>query len=90
MVAAVVMIDCVREAIPDVAKQVAGIDGVAEVYSVSGRRDVVAIVRVSEWEEIAAVVTEKMGEVEGIDQTETMVAFRVYSDEELNAAYSWE
>lgn len=90
MIAAVVMIDCVREAIPDVAKQVAGIDGVAEVYSVSGRRDVVAIVRVSEWEEIAEVVTEKMGEVEGIDRTETMVAFRVYSDEELNAAYSWE
>lgn len=90
MVAAVVMIDCVREAIPDVAKQVAGIDGVAEVYSVSGRRDVVAIVRVPEWEKIAEVVTEKMGDVEGIDRTETLVAFRVYSDEELNAAYSWE
>lgn len=90
MVAAVVMIDCARDAIPEVAREVASIDGVAEVYSVSGRRDVVAILRVPEWEEIAEIVTEHMAEVGGIDQTETMVAFRVYSKEELDAVYSWE
>lgn len=87
MVAAVVMIDCSRDVIPEVAREVAGIDGVAEVYSVSGKRDVVAIVRVTEWERIAEVVTERMAEVEGIRETETMVAFRVYSDRELAAAY---
>lgn len=87
MVAAVVLIDCEQDAIPDVARQVAAIDGVAEVYSVSGKRDVVAIVRVAEWELIAEVVTEEMVEVDAIDDTETMVAFRVYSEQELAAAY---
>jgi len=87
MVAAVVMIDCVRDAIPDVAKEVAGIEGVAETYSVSGKRDVVAIVRVPEWERIAEVVTGGIADVDGIEDTETMVAFRVHSDRELEAAY---
>ena len=87
MVAAVVMIDCVREEIPEVARTIAGIDGVAEVYSVSGKRDLVAILRVTEWEKIAEVVTEGFAEVDGIVDTETMVAFRVYSDEEMAAAY---
>lgn len=87
MVAAVVMIDCVREEIPEVARRIAGIEGVAEVYSVSGKRDLVAILRVTEWDRIARVVTEEFAEVDGIEDTETMVAFRVYSDEELAAAY---
>lgn len=87
MVAAVVMIDCVRERIPDVAREVAGIEGVSEVYSVSGARDLVAIVRVDEWERIAEVVTEGFASVDGIERTETMVAFRVYSDEEIATAY---
>lgn len=84
------MIDCAREAIPDVAREVAGIEGVAEVYSVSGARDVVAVIRVPEWGGIAEIVTEKMARVEGITRTETLVAFRVYSDEEMAAAYSWD
>lgn len=90
MIAAVVMIDCARDRIQDVAREVAGIDGVAEAYSVSGARDVVAIVRVTDWEKIAEVVTERMAEVEGIEDTETMFAFRVYSEADLDAAYSWD
>lgn len=87
MVAAVVMINCSRDVIPDVAEQVAGIDGVAEVYSVSGEWDLVAIVRVDEWERIAEVVTEKVARVDGIEDTVTHVAFRVYSQEDLARAY---
>lgn len=90
MIAAVVIIDCVRDRIQDVAREVAGIDGVAEAYSVSGAPDVVAVVRVTDWEKIAEVVTERMAEVEGIEDTETMFAFRVYSEADLDAAYSWE
>ncbi len=87
MVAAVVMINCSRDAIPDVAKEVAEIDGVAEVYSVSGEWDLVAIVRVTEWEKIAEVVTERMAPIDGIEKTLTHVAFRVYSESELAQAY---
>ena len=87
MVAAVVLIRAQRDAIPNAAREVAAIDGVAEVYSVSGEWDLIAIVRVPEWEQIAQVVTEHVAQVEGLERTETLVAFRVYSDRDLDAAY---
>ena len=87
MVAAVVLIRARRDAIPAAAKQVAGIDGVAEVYSVSGEWDLIAVVRVPEWEQIAEVVTERIARIDGLDRTETLVAFRVYSKKDLDAAY---
>jgi DNA-binding Lrp family transcriptional regulator len=87
MVAAVVLIRAERDAIPNAARQVAAIEGVAEVYSVSGEWDLIAIVRVPEWEQIADVVTEHVAQVQGLERTETLVAFRVYSDRDLDAAY---
>ena len=87
MVAAVVLIRAEREAIPTAARQVAEIEGVAEVYSVSGEWDLIAIVRVPEWEQIAQVVTEGIARVQGLERTETLVAFRVYSKRDLDAAY---
>jgi DNA-binding Lrp family transcriptional regulator len=87
MGAAVVLIRAKREAIPTAARQVAEIEGVAEVYSVSGEWDLIAIVRVPEWEQIAEVVTEHVARVDGLERTETLVAFRVYSREDLDAAY---
>ena len=87
MVAAVVLIRARRDVIPAAAKQVAGIEGVAEVYSVSGEWDLIAVVRVPEWEQIAEVVTERIAQLEGLDRTETLVAFRVYSRKDMDAAY---
>lgn len=87
MVAAVVLIRAKREAIPTAARQVAEIEGVAEVYSVSGEWDLIAVVRVPEWEQIAEVVTEHVARVDGLERTETLVAFRVYSRRDLDAAY---
>lgn len=87
MVAAVVLIRAQREAIPRAARQVADIEGIAEVYSVTGEWDLIAVVRVPEWEQIAEVVTEGIAQVEGIDRTETLVAFRVYSKTDLDTAY---
>ena len=87
MVAAVVLIRAQRDHIPAAAKAVADIDGVAEVYSVSGDWDLVAIVRVPEWEKIATVVTEHLSKVQGIDRTQTLVAFRVYSNRDIESAF---
>ena len=87
MVAAVVLIRANREAIPSAARQVAEIEGVAEVYSVSGEWDLIAVVRVPEWEQIAEVVTERVAQVAGLERTETLVAFRVYSKGDLDVAY---
>jgi DNA-binding Lrp family transcriptional regulator len=87
MVAAVVLIRAEREFIPSAAREVAAIDGVAEVYSVSGEWDLVAIVRVPEYQQIAEVVSEKLAKVPGLERTNTLVAFRVYSREDLDSAF---
>ena len=87
MIASVVLIRAKRDDIPSAAQAVADIDGVAEVYSVSGDWDLVAIIRVAEWEKIATVVTEHLAKVAGIERTQTLVAFRVYSHGDLQSAF---
>jgi DNA-binding Lrp family transcriptional regulator len=87
MIAAVVMIRTQREHIPTAAQALADIEGVAEVYSVSGEWDLIAILRVTEWERIATVVTEHFAKVQGIERTQTLVAFRVYSQRDVESAF---
>lgn len=87
MIVALVMIQCELDAIPNAARTLAGFDGVSEVYSVTGSWDLVAVVRVPEWERIAEVVTEKIARVEGLERTETLMAFRVLSKADLDAGY---
>jgi len=87
MVAAVVLLQAERDHITRVAREVAGIEGIAEVYSVAGDWDLIAIVRVPEWEQIASVVTERLARIQGITRTNTFVAFRVFSNQDLDSAF---
>jgi DNA-binding Lrp family transcriptional regulator len=87
MIAAVVLIRAVPGDVPALARRIAGIDGVAEVYSVSGEYDLIAIIRVSEYERIAQIVTEEIAQVTGIERTNTLTAFRVYSRQDLDKAW---
>ncbi len=87
MVAAVVLIRAERDRIPGVGRELAELDGVAEVYSVSGDWDLVTIVRVPAWEEIASVVTEQIAAVRGIERTHTLMAFRIYSKQDVEKAF---
>ena len=87
MLAAVVLIRAVPGDIPALARRLAGVEGVAEVYSVSGEYDLVAIVRVQEYEQVAKVVTEEIARISGIERTNTLTAFRVYSRQDLDKAF---
>jgi DNA-binding Lrp family transcriptional regulator len=87
MVAAVVLIRAVPGDVPALARRIAGIDGVAEVYSVSGEYDLIAILRVKEYDRIAAIVTEEIAQISGIERTNTLTAFRVYSRQDLERAW---
>lgn len=60
MVTAIVLIKAETSRIPDLAEQIANMDGVSEVFSVAGRHDLVAIVRVGRNEELADVISDKM------------------------------
>ena len=87
MVAAVVLIRAVPGDVPALARRIAGIDGVAEVYSVSGDWDLIAIVRVAEYQRIAEVVTGGIAGVPGVERTQTLTAFRTYSKADLEQAW---
>jgi DNA-binding Lrp family transcriptional regulator len=87
MVAAVVLIRAVPGDVPALARRIAGIEGVVEVYSVSGEWDLIAVVRVNEYERIATIVTEEIAQVSGIERTNTLTAFRVYSRQDLERAW---
>jgi DNA-binding Lrp family transcriptional regulator len=88
MVAAVVLLNVKRDQINEVAEKLADMDGISEVYSVSGRYDLVAVLRVKTNEELADLVTARMLKMSGITQTETLIAFRAYSRHDLEAAFS--
>ncbi len=87
MITTIVLIKCDPKTIPQSAVKLAGIDGVTEVYSVSGEWDLVAIVKVAEYERIAQVVTEEFARVPGIERTQTLTAFRAYSKQDLEQAW---
>src|SRR6202035_2941873 len=88
MTNAVVLIEAERDAFSSLGGTLADIDGVAEVYSVTGEWDFVAIVRVSDHEQLADVVTGQIGSVSGVLRTQTMVAFAAYSRHDLEALFS--
>lgn len=87
MITTIVLIRAEPSRIPSVASHLAGVDGVSEVYSVSGEWDLVAIVRVPRYEDIAHVVTEVFPTVEGLQRTMTLTAFRAYSKNDLQQAW---
>ena len=87
MITTIVLIRCDPKTIPQSAVKLASIDGVTEVYSVSGEWDLVAIVKVAEYERIAQVVTEEFARVPGIERTQTLTAFRAYSKQDLEQAW---
>lgn len=87
MATAIVLIKAETNRIPDLAAQIADMTGVEEVFSVAGRFDLVAIVKVARNEDLADVISDRMRRQEGIVETETMIAFRAYSKQELEAGF---
>jgi DNA-binding Lrp family transcriptional regulator len=88
MVTAIVLINVAHGQIYVVAERLAGIKGVSEVYSMGGRFDLAAILRVKTNEDLADLVTGQMLKIPSIEHTETLIAFRAYSRHDLEAMFS--
>jgi DNA-binding Lrp family transcriptional regulator len=88
MITAIVMVSVEADRIPEVAEEIAELGGVSEVYSVAGDVDLIAVVRVREFEQIADVIAGRMSKVDGVLHTYTHIAFRAYSRHDLDAAFS--
>ena len=87
MITAFIFIEAERGQVTQLAQALADLPGVSEVYSVSGRLDLVAIARVLEADDLAQLVTEKLATLPGIVRTETLLAFRAYSRHDLDSLF---
>ena len=88
MITAIVMVSCDVDRIPEVAQGIAELDGVTEVYSVTGDADLIAMVRVRGHEQLADVIADRLNKVSGVTGTSTHIAFRTYSTQDIEAAFS--
>jgi DNA-binding Lrp family transcriptional regulator len=88
VITAIVMISVETDKIPEVASAIADLSGVSEVYSVAGDVDLVAIVRVREFDQIAEVIAGQLSKVAGVLHTDTHIAFRAYSRHDLESTFS--
>jgi DNA-binding Lrp family transcriptional regulator len=85
---AFVLVDAEPSRIGPLAEELAGLDGISEVFSVAGGvADLIAIVRVRRHEELVEVVTGRIAGLEGIESTTTLIAFQAYSRHDLDAMW---
>ena len=87
MVSAVVLLNVQRGQVNETAQSLLEIEGVAEVYSVTGEYDLVALLRLHRYEDLAEVVTTRMIQLSAITKTNTLMAFQCYSREDLQQAW---
>ena len=88
MVTAIILMKAERHRINAIAEKLVEMEEISEVYSVSGSYDLVAIVRVRNNDGLAHLVTNKMIEVEGILDTQSMLAFKAYSRHDLDNMFT--
>ena len=88
MQSAVILIDVEKGQINAVAQRLAELEGISEVFSTCGRYDLVAIARTRDFESLAQLVTERLMQVEGIHDTETLNAMQVHSRHDLETMFS--
>jgi len=88
VITAIVLVKAEVASIPELAEKIAALDGVSEVYSVTGEFDLIALVRVRAHDDLADVIPGRLNKMDGVRHTETHVAFRTYSRHDLEAAFS--
>ncbi len=88
MITAIVMVSVEADKIPEVAQAIADLDKVSEVYSVAGDVDLIALVRVREFDDIADVIAGRLAKIPGVLAPATHIAFRAYSRHDLEATFA--
>ena len=88
MISAMVLLNVERNKVNEVAERLSDMAGITEVFSVAGQYDLVAIVRVSDNETLADLVTRKLLKVVGIARSETLIAFKVFSKHDLERMFA--
>jgi DNA-binding Lrp family transcriptional regulator len=84
---AFILVKSSREGLTSLGPRLADVEGIAEVYTLTGEWDFIAIARVREHDELAKVVTQRLTQLDGIEKTQTMVAFQQFSAHDLEAMF---
>jgi DNA-binding Lrp family transcriptional regulator len=88
VITAIVLVQAEVDRIPEVAAAIADLEGVSEVYSVTGDVDLIVMVRVREHDRLADVIADQLNKVDGVLGTQTHISFRAYSRHDLESAFS--
>ena len=88
MITAVVLVTAEKGTLPKLGEALAAVEGVSEVYSVTGEFDFIAMVRAREHDELADIVTRWIAQVPGVARTATHVAFKAYSRHDLESMFA--
>ena len=88
MITAFVLIKTDASRIPETAEEISAIEGISEVYSVTGEWDLIAVARVHQHEDLADVIADRLSKVPAVVHTTTHIAFWAYSQHDLVAAFS--
>jgi DNA-binding Lrp family transcriptional regulator len=88
MVTSIILINAERTKINEVAEQLADMEGISEVYSVSGKYDLIVVARVKSNDDLANLVTKKLLSIDNILKSETMLAFKAFSRHDLDAMFN--
>jgi DNA-binding Lrp family transcriptional regulator len=83
MVTAFILMNVARTHLKSIAGDLLAVPGITEVYSVAGPFDIVAVARVRHHDDLNDLVTEHMAALEGIEQTETLIAFKTFAKKDL-------
>jgi DNA-binding Lrp family transcriptional regulator len=88
MMTAIVLLQVEAGKVVQVAEALLCLDEVTVVYLVSGRLDLVAIAKVEDSDDLPKVVSSQLLQIDGILDSETLVAFRAHSRHDLEAMFS--
>lgn len=88
MVSAIILMQVKRGQVQAVGERLASLEGITEVFSVGGRYDLVALVRVPSNEALAELVTGKLAREDDVTHTESLIAFKVFSRHDLESMFS--
>ena len=82
MPTAIVLLKTDRKRVTGIAENLLEISDVSEVYSVSGRHDLLVVIKSDDLDRIESVITDQVIKTEGILDSETLFAFRSYEKRE--------
>ncbi len=82
MPTAIVLLKTDRKRVTGIADKLLELPDVSEVYSVSGRYDLLAMIKCDALDKIETIITDHVLKTDGILDSETLFAFRSYDKRE--------